>query len=510
MSLGPAVRAASRTLIARPTEVLPAYVAGLAVPAVTQAVSLAGLVAAFFVLASTGGLGAVRTELEAYGPIPLDDPEALQGEEDALAEAVVDALAGSLTPTSTLLLLAILLLTPLAAVLVAILVSAVVSAGRFHAVYATVTARPATPAAVDGAFRHWQTFLALVLLELLAFLAALTAFLVLVSVLAAISPVLGVFAALGAGVAWMGASILLRLTFAFARPAAVVDDVGVSEALRGAFGQITDRPLESFGYGLLAVVAFVTVGVVAGVFNVLGAPTVGSLLFALAVFPLLDCCKTVLYADGARKRLTFPTSPRASPARRFRGTVGSGLRSLSRFAFGHPVSVLASAALFAAGILLGLRLGGQVDDLFVASIEGRLDQINPVGSFFEYAANNWTVAVAGAFSGLAFGIPTIVVLVFNGINIGLFYEFETDPEILLAFVAPHGLLEIPALVLSGALGLHLGVVALRYGSGSIDRRRLAREVDRAFRVVVGLGVLVLGAALIEAFVSPYYWRFLGI
>lgn len=530
MSIGPAFRAAVRTLHARPAAVLPFYVAALAAPVAAQAVLIAGLVVAYLSVAGTGRFDALYALLEDAGPISIDDPDAVQRRGEAFSEALSSALADVVTPT----VLAIGALTAVTAVVVAAVVNSLAAAGQLHAVYANVTGRSgpdaergqfdtdaerdrsdtdaersATRAGVDGAFRHWATFLALAILELVAFVAVVTVVAVAVGVAAAISPILAALVGLGLALPWIGASILFRLTFAFARPVAVVDDVGAIGALRSSFGYVTSRPLESFGYGILAVVGFATVAAVAGVFTFLGAPTVSSLLSGLALLPFLDVLKTVLYADE-ETTLELPSEPAASAARRLREALTGGLAALGGFVRGHPVSVLASVALFAGGIALGLRAGGQVDELFVASIEARLAQVNPVGSFFEYAANNWTVAAAGAFSGFAFGLPSATMLLFNGANVGLLYAIETDPLLLLAFVLPHGLVEIPALLFSGAFGLHLGAVALRYAGGSLDRARLAAEVDRAFRVAVGLAALLLVAALVEAVVSPYYWRILPI
>lgn len=494
MSLGPAFRAGYRTLIARPTAVLPLYVAALALPALAQTVALVGVGLAIGSAAGSGALDSLHSELESAAPISIDDPASVGVDATALEEALLEAL----TPTVSAILVATVLLG-LAVFLVA---SALLGAGQFHAVYAAVTGRSPTREAVDGVFQHWRTFLALWLLEILVYLGLL----VLLALLSALSPVLGVLAVLPA----LAVAVVVRLAFAFARPAAVVDDVGVAPAVRGGYRHVAARRLESLGYGLFVLVALATAAVVGWTFSSLGAGTVSSLVTGLFVFPLLDLVKTILYADGRDASLAVPSVPPTSSVARSRQTFESGVRALGAFARGHAGELLASTALFAAGLGLGLVLGGRVDHIFVASIEQRLGGVGPLGSFFEYAANNWSVAAAQVFAGFAVGVPTVVVLLFNGTVIGALYQFETAPEVLLAFVVPHGLIEIPALLVSGALGLHLGTVAVRYAVGTVDRGRLVEEIDSAFRVVVGLALAFVAAAAIEAFVSPYYWRLLGI
>ncbi|CDK40609.1 uncharacterized protein BN903_59 [Halorubrum sp. AJ67] len=73
-------------------------------------------------------------------------------------------------------------------------------------------------------------------------------------------------------------------------------------------------------------------------------------------------------------------------------------------------------------------------------------------------------------------------------------------------MVPHGIFEIPALVVSGALGVHLGVVSWRTFRGRASRERFADALETAFWVTVGLGILLGVAGIVEGFVSPYYWR----
>jgi len=72
-----------------------------------------------------------------------------------------------------------------------------------------------------------------------------------------------------------------------------------------------------------------------------------------------------------------------------------------------------------------------------------------------------------------------------------------------ALVLPHGVLEIPAILLTGAAILRLGaaMVAPAYGK-TIGESWLAALADWA-KIVVGLVVpLFLGAAILEIFVTP--------
>lgn len=507
MNLAPALRTAYRTLLARPVAVLPFFVVGLAAPVAGQAVLLVGSALVYLSLARTSRLGdllaALENAVDGDGErLNVDDPAAFE----SLGPEVDAAAQNLLTPTVGVLLAATVL-----AILVTVLVAnAAASAGQLHAAYAAITGRPETRNGVDGVFQHWLTFLALVVLELLVVVPVVGVAGLVVVAAAVSSPAAGALLGLVAVPFVLLVLAPARLLFAFARPAAVVDGRGVVGALRGAAGQLHRRPLESIGYGVVALVLLVGVGAVAVGLSPAQTNSVGSLASALVVAPLLALFKTALYAAAGDEPLQTPELPEAGVASRLRRTLRAGLADLGAFVRGHPVHVVASTAVLALGVVLGLRMGAQVDHVLVASIQDRLAAQHPVGTFFDYAANNWSVAAAMSFGGLGFGIPTLAGLLFNGANVGLLYALEAEPRVLLAFVAPHGVLEIPALLFGGALGLHLGVVAVRYAVGRTDRLAISREIDRAFRVTIGLAVLLVAAALIEAGVSPYYWRFLGI
>jgi uncharacterized membrane protein SpoIIM required for sporulation/uncharacterized RDD family membrane protein YckC len=123
-------------------------------------------------------------------------------------------------------------------------------------------------------------------------------------------------------------------------------------------------------------------------------------------------------------------------------------------------------------------------------------------------ANNVQVAFMAFASGITAGVLTLWVLVSNGISIGAvagLYASKDIGDLLLAFVAPHGVLELTAITLAGAAGLLVGGVLLVPGARS--RRTAFREdAPRALRLVAGATMLLLVAGLLEGLVSPIpYW-----
>ena len=118
--------------------------------------------------------------------------------------------------------------------------------------------------------------------------------------------------------------------------------------------------------------------------------------------------------------------------------------------------------------------------------------------------NNIGVSFFAFAAGLLAGAGTVLILVFNGVLLGAAFGLYANNEVLggiLAFVFPHGVMELTAICLAGGAGLGLGSALLVPGRRT--RREALRERGRAFLSLVGGSVLLLVVAgLVEGFYSP--------
>lgn len=120
------------------------------------------------------------------------------------------------------------------------------------------------------------------------------------------------------------------------------------------------------------------------------------------------------------------------------------------------------------------------------------------------ATNNIKVAIMAFVFGITYGIGTTFVLWSNGLMLGTTFgvcKVYGMAERLLAFVAPHGVLELSAIFISGGAGLLLGRALLFPGQyRRLDALRLvARDAAGLFG---GCVPLLLVAGMIEGFISP--------
>lgn len=130
---------------------------------------------------------------------------------------------------------------------------------------------------------------------------------------------------------------------------------------------------------------------------------------------------------------------------------------------------------------------------------------HPAGSFAlqVWVNNSWVAARCIAFA-ILLGLPIPPLLFANAANLGVALGLMFDAGkggFMLGLLAPHGLLELTAVFLAGAVGMRLGWLVVAPG----DRPRgqvLAEQGRAVVAVAVGL-VAVLGVSgLIEALVTP--------
>jgi uncharacterized membrane protein SpoIIM required for sporulation len=119
-------------------------------------------------------------------------------------------------------------------------------------------------------------------------------------------------------------------------------------------------------------------------------------------------------------------------------------------------------------------------------------------------ANNLSVSILAYASGILAGLGTFYIMAINGLLLGVLGTVCHQAGMSLAlwsFVAPHGTLELPAIVVAGGAGL---VVARSLVVAS-DRPRRECLVDAgrvSLRLFGGVVPLLIVAGLIEGFVSP--------
>ena len=121
-----------------------------------------------------------------------------------------------------------------------------------------------------------------------------------------------------------------------------------------------------------------------------------------------------------------------------------------------------------------------------------------------YIWNNVSIAFRTFASGLAFGVGTLVSVVFNALNFGLIASHLVragSAEPFFSFVIGHGAFELTAILLAGASGMRLGLAVLAPGARSRVAALRAASLS-SLPIIAGAALMLVVAAGIEAFWSP--------
>jgi stage II sporulation protein M len=148
-------------------------------------------------------------------------------------------------------------------------------------------------------------------------------------------------------------------------------------------------------------------------------------------------------------------------------------------------------------------LGQELMNQFENEVAGQIDGENPYDMCLKLFANNLQACVLLFLGGASFGILTIFVMSLNGIVIGAILQLVSKDHTALfvaAALVPHGIFEIPAFILSGALGILLAQSLIAEWYGREDTAAGAGRFGRLF--ILYVLPLVATAACVEAFITP--------
>jgi uncharacterized membrane protein SpoIIM required for sporulation len=118
--------------------------------------------------------------------------------------------------------------------------------------------------------------------------------------------------------------------------------------------------------------------------------------------------------------------------------------------------------------------------------------------------NNLSVSFVAFAGGITFGIFTFYLLLNNGMLLGVIgaacHQYGMSLA-LWSFVAPHGSLELPAIIIAGGAGFRIGK-AMLFPGGYRWKESVAIGGMEATRLVAGVIPMLIVAGCLEGFFSP--------
>jgi uncharacterized membrane protein SpoIIM required for sporulation len=125
----------------------------------------------------------------------------------------------------------------------------------------------------------------------------------------------------------------------------------------------------------------------------------------------------------------------------------------------------------------------------------------------ELMTHNTQVALMTAAFGMTYGFGTLVLLFYNGVILGaVAFDYIHGGEwlFLLGWLLPHGVIEIPAILVGGQAGFVIGHALIGWGS-RVSRADRLRAIGRDIvALCAGFAAMLVWAGLVEAFLSQYH------
>ena len=220
---------------------------------------------------------------------------------------------------------------------------------------------------------------------------------------------------------------------------------------------------------------------------------------------------------------------RRAPAARLKGTLARFLTVDVPLTFRREKGVvLAAAGALVLGVVVGLtgvlveRSNGELlvpPEFFTETPRERVERIEKDGEriatmekALTFGASLYTHNIQVSFLAFALGALTFVggllLLFYNGVILGAvagMYFLDGVSAFFLAWVGPHGALEIPAIVFGGAAGLRVGRALLMPG-GRTQSAALREAFPAVWRMMIATALILVVAGLIEGSFSQFTAR----
>lgn len=174
--------------------------------------------------------------------------------------------------------------------------------------------------------------------------------------------------------------------------------------------------------------------------------------------------------------------------------------------------ILVAVGLFATGAAFGLAMPENVADVFaddLAAIEELAKLLGPfkiTTAVFIFLKNVTALLFSFIFSPLFCLVPVIALTV-NGWLLSFVSVTVIKQEsvgLLLAALLPHGIFELPALIIGEAAALSFGTMAITALVSKKRRDQLSPNLKQNVKYLALAFALLLPAAIIETYITPLF------
>ena len=180
-------------------------------------------------------------------------------------------------------------------------------------------------------------------------------------------------------------------------------------------------------------------------------------------------------------------------------------------------NLVLATSIFFASVVLGRFIGQSIATETMRQLGGVLERFASTDNlsillFLMIFINNGIKALGVIFLGILLGVPPLFFIGLNGFifgSLGAALVSMKGWRYVMASIVPHGVIEMPMILLATALGLTVGMESLKWLAGRDSRVKL--QLADCLKVYLrwilpGLAV----AAIIEAFVTPLFMGLINV
>ncbi|CAB3288795.1 conserved membrane protein of unknown function [Methanocaldococcus lauensis] len=120
--------------------------------------------------------------------------------------------------------------------------------------------------------------------------------------------------------------------------------------------------------------------------------------------------------------------------------------------------------------------------------------------------NNLKVIFLMLAGSITFGLSTFINLIFNGFNVGVLIgsTFQTNEplKLILALILPHGIFEIPAMLISALAGFKIPYEITLYLLDKKQKPLTEEDIKEFLKLALISIILIVIAAFVEVYITP--------
>ncbi|CAB3288034.1 conserved membrane protein of unknown function [Methanocaldococcus lauensis] len=164
--------------------------------------------------------------------------------------------------------------------------------------------------------------------------------------------------------------------------------------------------------------------------------------------------------------------------------------------------ILISTLIFSLGLLLSININGS----YINKNNRYLPKCFTPAPLTIILTNNLKVIFLMLAGSITFGLSTFINLIFNGFNLGLLisnaYNSGMPIKLILALILPHGIFEIPAMLISALAGFKIPYEITLYLLDKKEKPITEEDIKEFLKLALISIILIIIAAFVEVYITP--------